>query len=345
MNPRYRETFRRHRLLFLLPVVLGAVVGLTFSLGSPKLYQSYTTLWSDSASAASNEAFGALPPAGQEQGMLSELLTTKSFVNNIATNSPLEGYLETHTSTGWTPTALLKRFFKGTPSLDSRITSALGPKRVTSAVRGQHILEISLDAPEPKLAQETLRALVKEYLRQRRVLAQSVLRSARVQVNAASQALTKARIDLQDYTRTHPALSSADPERQALTQAQRAALIQLNNTTSTMNQALGAVASGQGLQSTIRTVDKPQLPIEPKTGKKRVVETAFAGAFVGGLLSFLLIMFLSRPGRSDAPPGARPATLPEPSPNGGEPAVSEHERAAELLAHQEAEHPSEARRE
>jgi hypothetical protein len=346
MNPRYRETFRRNRLLFLLPVVLGALLGLTFGLGSPKLYQSYTTLWSDSAGAASAEAFGALPPAGQEQSMLMELLTTKTFVNNIATNSPLKDYLESHTSTGWTPTALVKRLLKGTPTLDERITTALGPKRVTSTVRGQHILEVSLDAPEPVLARATLRALIQEYFRERHILAQSTLRSARQQVNAASQSLTQAQTELQTYIRTHPSLPPNDPERQALAQAQRTALAQLNSTTTTMNQALGAVASGNGLQSTLHTVDHPTLPLGPVTGKKRVVETAFAGAFVGALLSFLLIMFLSRPGRAAAPVPQQPATptLPQPTTNGGGAAVSEHERAAQMLAGQ-TEHPSETRRE
>jgi uncharacterized protein involved in exopolysaccharide biosynthesis len=343
MNPRYRETYRRHRLLFLLPVLLGAVLGLTFSLGSPKLYRSSATLFAESTGSEAQTGL-ALPPATQEQSMLTELLNVRNFVHNIARESPLQAYLEAHTSTGWTPTALVKRFVKGTPTLDDRIAAALGTKRVTSTVVEQHILEVSLDAPEPQLARQTLRALIKEYLRQRANLAQSTLKSARQQVNAAVNALASARTNLNDYLRAHPGLLPNDPEQQALTTAYRQGLLQLNSATTTMNQALGTVAGGAGLQSTLRIVDAPDLPIGPTTGKKRVVETAFAGAFVGALLSFLLIMFLSRPGRTDAPPTTAPATLPEPSPNGGEPAVSEHEQAAKLLAGQ-AEHPSETRRE
>jgi uncharacterized protein involved in exopolysaccharide biosynthesis len=334
VNPHYRETFRRHRLLFLLPVVLGAVLGLTFSLGSPKLYRSTASLWSESASANTAEAFGALPPAGQEQSMLTELLTTYNFVHNVARNSPMQAYLETHTSTGWTPTALLKQLLKGTPSLDDRIATALSPKRVTSTVHGQHILEVSLAAADPVLAKRTLQTLIKEYMRQRAVLAQSVLKSAQQQVDSASKSLAAARFNLNEYLRTHPGLPPNDPERQALTNAYRTGLGQVNTATSAMNQAFAAVASGSGLQSSLRVYDPPKLPIGTTTGKKRAVETAIAGGFVGALLSFLAIMYLSRPGRSEASPGGSPATLPGPSPNGGGPAISEHERAAELLAGQ-----------
>ncbi len=343
MNPRYRETFRRHRLLFLLPVLLGAVLGLTFSLGTPKLYRSSETLFAESAGSDSQNGF-APPPAAQEQSMLTELLSVRNFVHNIARQSPLQAYLETHTSTGWSPTALLKRLVKGAPTLDDRIATALGPKRVTSTVVQQHILEVSLDAPEPQLAQQTLKALIKEYLRQRANLAQGTLKSARIQVNQAAAALENARTNLNNYLRTHPGLPPNDPERQALTSAYRDGLLNLSSATTTMNQALGTVAGGTGLQTNLRVVDAADLPLGPTTGKKKVVELAFVGAFVGGLVSFLLIMFLSRPGRADAPPNTVPAVLPEPSSNGGEPAVSEHERAAQLLADQERQ-PSETRRE
>src|SRR3954454_20780024 len=115
MNPRYRQTFRRHRLLFLLPVILGAVLGLTFSLGTPKLYRSSATLFAESAGSEAQTGF-APPPAAQEQSMLTELLSVRNFVHNIARESPLQTYLEAHKSTGWTPTALVKRFVKGEPT-------------------------------------------------------------------------------------------------------------------------------------------------------------------------------------------------------------------------------------
>src|SRR3954453_20745880 len=105
MNPRYRATFRRHWVLFALIVLLCSLIGLTFSLGSPKLYRSSATLYVESPT--DSAAFGALPPAAQEQSMLTELLSTNNFVHDIARNSPLQAYLETHSSTGSTPTALL----------------------------------------------------------------------------------------------------------------------------------------------------------------------------------------------------------------------------------------------
>src|SRR4051794_32696870 len=293
------------------------MLGLLTSLGSQKLYRSTASLWSDSASATSFEAVGALPPAAQEQTMLTELLTTHNFVHDVARNSPLQTYLEKHTSTGSTPTAVLKRFLKGPPTLDDRIALALSAKRVTSTVHGQHILEIAVDEPDPVLAQQTLRALIKEYIQQRSILAESALKSAQAQVASASRSLAEARLNLDSYVRTHPGLPSNDLERRALSNAYRSGLLQLRTATSSMNQALGAVAGGSGLQSTLRVYDPPLLPAGATTGKKRVVELTIAGAFLGGLISFFLIMLMSREGSTSPSPNGRPATMPEPSPNGG----------------------------
>ena len=59
---------------------------------------------------------------------------------------------------------------------------------------------------------------------------------------------------------------------------------------------------------------------------------------------FLGIVFLSRPGTGETPFAVRQLIADEPSPNGDDPKVSEHERAAQLLAGQER-HLREIRRE
>src|SRR5439155_17798231 len=162
VNPQYRVTFRQHRLLFLLPVFLGIVLGLLFGLGSPTLYRSNATLAIKSLDTAASQ-FGAQPPAAQNQAMLNELLATRTFVDNVAEKSPLEEYLKTHTSLGWGPTTLLKRALKGPPTLEQRIAEALSPKRVTSTLPGSDLLEIGFEAPDPQLARSTLRLLISEF--------------------------------------------------------------------------------------------------------------------------------------------------------------------------------------
>jgi hypothetical protein len=44
----YREVFRSHRVLFLIPVVVAAVIALWSGISAPKMYRSLGTLWSDS---------------------------------------------------------------------------------------------------------------------------------------------------------------------------------------------------------------------------------------------------------------------------------------------------------
>jgi hypothetical protein len=344
MNPRYRETFRRNRLLFLLPVFLGALLGLTFGLGSQKLYRSDATLVFKSLDTASTQ-FGATPPAAQNQAMLNELLATHGFPEAVARKSPLQEYLRTHNSTSWTPTALLKRFLKGKPTLDDRIAEAFSSKRLTSIPSGSDLLEVSFEAPDPALAQTTLNVLIKEFLRERKRLQGNALSAAVTQFTKARSQLTKAQTELKNYSNLHPgSTSAADPELAALQNAQLQATRQLRDAANVMNTAMAAVNGGTGLPTIAGVFDPPRLPVGATTGKKRVVELMLVGAFVGGLLTFLAIIYLSRPGRPEAPLSTRPATLPQPSANGGEPAVSEHERAAQLLADQEKQ-PSETRRE
>ncbi len=344
MNPRYRATFRRHRLLFLLPVLLGMVFGLLVALGSPTLYRSNATLAIKSLDTASSQ-FGALPPAAQNQAMLTELLATRTFVDNVAVKSPLEEYLKTHTSMGWGPTTLLKRALKGPPSLEQRIAEALSPKHVTSTLPGSDLLEIGLEAPDPALARSTLRVLISEFLRERTRLQSNALTAATGSFTKARTQLTQAQTDLNTYSHSHPgSTTTTDPELKSLTNAVLQAVRGVRAAANVMNTASAAVSGGTGLPATVSTFDKPRLPIGPTTGKKRVVELAIAGAFVGALLSFLGIVFLSRPGTGETPFAVRQLIADEPSPNGDDPKVSEHERAAQLLAGQER-HLREIRRE
>ena len=331
MNPRYRTTFRRHRLLFLLPVLLGMVFGLLVALGSPTLYRSNATLAIKSLDTSASQ-FGALPPAAQNQAMLTELLATRTFVDNVAVKSPLEEYLKTHTSLGWGPTTLLKRALKGPPTLEERIAEALSPKRVTSTLPGSDLLEIGFEAPDPELARSTLRVLISEFLRQRTRLQGNALTAATAQFTRARTQLTRAQTDLTTYSQSHPgSTTTTDPELKALTSAVLQAVRGVRAAANVMNTASAAVSGGTGLPTTVSIFDEPRLPIGPTTGKKRVVELAIVGAFVGALLSFLGIMFLSRPETRETPFAVRELMADEPSPNGDDPKVSEHERAAQLL--------------
>src|SRR5690348_17217357 len=169
MNQRYLDTYRQHRLLFLLPLLIGVVLAVWFNLGAPKLYRSSTSLWSDTAGGSANDLTGAPPPAAQEQTMLNELLRTQYFTKAVARKSPLEDYLKAHPSQGWGPSALIAKL-RGTPTIEERIASSLSIKRVTSLVLGPHVLQINYDGPTPMVSYQTLKAMVKEFEQQRDAL-------------------------------------------------------------------------------------------------------------------------------------------------------------------------------
>jgi uncharacterized protein involved in exopolysaccharide biosynthesis len=326
MNPRYLETFNRHRGRYLVPVVLAGILALWMSLGAPKLYRSQTSLWSDTAGGSGAEAIGATPPAAQDQSILNELLTTRYFVHNVARLSPLQAYLEQHQSEGWGPTAMLSKL-RAAPTLDERIAAALSPKRVTAVVRGPHVLEISYDATTPELAVKTLRVLVQQFRKQRAALLRDALTVAQQQVLSASKALGAARTNLNEYIRQHPGSSSADPELSSLAGAERDAVTQLANATQTFNQASTAVLNGASFANTLRVVDPPRLPIGPSTGKKHMLMSLVAGLFAGALISILGIVILTKTAQPQVPaqpavPIAEAVPHPIPAPNGAHAALA-----------------------
>src|SRR5437588_4534950 len=266
MNSRYLDTYRQHRLLFLLPLLIGVSVALWSNLGAPKLYRSATSIWSDTAGGSSNDLTGAPPPATQEQSMLDELLKTQYFRTNVAKRGPLEAYLKRHTSQGWGPGALLSKL-SGAPTLEQREAMALSSKRVTSIVLGPHVLSINYDGPTPQVSYQTLRALVAEFENQRGALRADALTSYKDAVTAASKALTNARTAVATYIREHPTISQSDPQMQALIHAERNALDQLSAATVGLTQAANAALGSS--QATLRVVDPPEVPTGPYGRHKR----------------------------------------------------------------------------
>jgi hypothetical protein len=327
MNPRYRATAQRHRVLFGLIILFCALFGLSSALGSPKLYRSSASLIFKSIDTGA-VPFGATPPAAQNQEMLNELLATRGFPEKVARHSPLEAYLKTHSATGNGPIALLKKFFKGSPTFDERLAAALGPKRVTLAPIGSNLLEVSLEAPTPALAQTTLRALVTDFQKERNRLQGSALTAAIAQFTKARTQLTTTKADLSNYTRLHPAsATNGDPELNALANAQLQATRQLRTAASAVNTAFVALNSGTGLPATAGVYDQPNFPIGPTAGKKRVLELTIVGAFVGALISFGLIVLMSR-SRPEPLPATGPIALHDPTPN-GDGGLPAHEPARE----------------
>ena len=106
----YRDAFRQHRLLLSLPVVLAFLIAAWFVVGAPNSYESSASLWvNNSAPAASSLGDanpGLTPPSTVEEGVITELLATKSFALAVGRRSLLRPYLASHQTQGFSPTAL-----------------------------------------------------------------------------------------------------------------------------------------------------------------------------------------------------------------------------------------------
>jgi len=291
VNPLYVQTLRRHRLLFAMIVIAAVAAAMWVSVGGPKMYRSAVTLWSDTPGAADQQLTGATPPAGQEQSMLNELLTTRYFRDQVARSGPLRAYLESHPVEGWGPTAIVTKL-RGTGALDIRIDGALGPKRVTSAVLGPHVLLITYDAPSPAVATATLKVLVREFKAQRVALRDESVSSYGQQLQDASKAVSAARDNLRRYVQAHPG-SSGSRELKKLTKAERAAIHQLTDAADTL-QSTSTAGNPAAFEQTLRVIDPPRLPTAPTTGHKAVVMAMLAGLFAGLLVSALGIVALTK---------------------------------------------------
>ncbi|HEX5469800.1 MAG TPA: hypothetical protein VFW80_12210 [Gaiellaceae bacterium] len=290
MNPAYIQTFRRHRALFLVPIAVAGFIALWSALGAQKLYRSTSGLWLDTTGGTTYQALGAPSPAADGQTMLNELLRTEYFAKTIANQGPLGDYLEEHPSAGWGPGALLGKM-RGTPTMDERIATALGPSRVTSSVQGPHVLQIKFDGPSPQLAVATLRVILDEFEKQSNSLRRDALAAARTRVKAASDVLQTATAALRGYRELHPGAGASDPQFNALAQNAQSAETALGTATQTLNEALAGLA--QGAENTLRVLDQPRLPLGSTQGKRRIAMTMFAGLFGGAVFSILGIVVLT----------------------------------------------------
>jgi len=276
MNPAYKETFSRHRLLFSLPVVLAAVVSLLFVVSAPKTYEAEATLLVDTpppGQSSLNELNPAvLTPAAQAQQVLAEFLTSRSFRLAIGKRGGLRTYLASHSS-GFSLTGLLR----GKAPLDNRVASALDGKHVLITVNGPQLIAISLKGPDPGVAANTLNALIDQFTLKRSELgierAQSLIIFFQHRVDAAQTAL--------DTASTPQAASAAEKQLRTMTRARNQAQISFDALRLQKNT----------FEITVQ--DQPRPPTGPVSGKKKALFGVVAGLFVGALVSFLGIVLLS----------------------------------------------------
>jgi uncharacterized protein involved in exopolysaccharide biosynthesis len=318
-KPTYRQTFRKHRVLLTLPIVISVLVAAVFVLGSAPSYQSTASLWVDNPtstdSSLGNGDPALIPPSTQEQNVLNELVATQSFLLTVAHKSGLAQYAAAHGSSGF---SLSKLFSGGGGSVDSRILAQLGPKSIVSTIPGPQVLQIAYKGPTAALTTSTLAAVVHELQQQSdRFSGQrndAVIAYYKAQVTAAVKAVDTARSQVGTYRAQHPRAGANDANLNALQTAAGAASSQLTDATQKLNQAAGAVRDSASNANTIQVMDPPTAAVAA-SGKKKQLMGIIGGLFAGALISFLGAVALtpSKPDNWDAdssPGSTAPSSVP-----------------------------------
>jgi hypothetical protein len=286
-------------------MVVSVLVAALIVLASAKSYKSFTDLWVDSAAPAPSSlgasalSLGAgVSPATQEQGVLNELLATRSFVLAVGHGSALGSSLPgNHSGSSLTSS--------GRSPVDAKIISAVS-KNVTSLVEGPQVLQITFSGPTPAVARSALDALVRQlqsdsagFIAQHN---QSALSYYRSQLATANQALTTARNQVTAYLGQHPgATAGGDPNLGVLTGAEAAASTQLLQANTALNQAAGG---GWNVQ----VIDPPANGLLATSRNKQLL-AIFGGLLAGAMISFLGTIALT-PGRREYWEDELPKALP-----------------------------------
>jgi uncharacterized protein involved in exopolysaccharide biosynthesis len=278
----YRETYRRHRKLFFIPVILGALAAGFMAFTSGGSFQSTASLWIDTAPPLASSVGASLsppltePPAAAEQGILNELLTTQAFATSVAKSS------------------LLGKALGSEASIQSNAPAYVENKQVGSLVTGAQVLKITYKGSSPAMTQSVLGGIVQQLRYYNDGLSarhdEASVSYDREQVNAAETALRTARSNVNAYMAQHPNAGQSDPNLQSFTTAETNASTQLGQANTALAQATSPASS---VPWTIQVVDQPGPAISAALGKKKLLELILAGAFAGLLVSILAVVALT----------------------------------------------------
>jgi uncharacterized protein involved in exopolysaccharide biosynthesis len=314
-SPSYRDTFRRHRRLLSVPMIIGVLLGGVFAFNGSKTYMSTARLWVDTAPPAQSTVGDDGPvlsttPASAEQSVLIELLTTQAFAKAVAHNSLLGKYLASGAGGGGPLSSL-------TGGSMNTLKEALSPAQVMTLPTGPQILQISYAGPTPAVAKSTLGALVKQLQDDSSGFTsehdQATLAYDRAQVKVAAQAVGDARKQVSQYLKQNPgATNNQDPNLAVLSTAESAAANQLTQATTALNQA--SVKHNGGWA--VKVIDAPGAASPVGGGKKKMLELILGGLLAGALISFLGSVALT-PGRKEVWEDELPTSTPGSRTGGG----------------------------
>ena len=293
------ETLFRHKFLLLLPpILIPTLVAPPALLSAPVTYETYAGIWVDRPTYLSyaDDWNRYITPAQNQSGRLTELLRTRSFVDDVARRTSL---------------APLVGSARGEDRIQKVVGDGLGV--VTS---GSHLLVLRFRADTGPLAYEVLNAIVEAFKDNaandqinQAGLATSFYQS---RLDDAQKRLDDAQTALRQYVGSNPRYtdptrasssssatggpsSAPDPQLAELQHEVDFTQAEFERVRKSLDQAsLDASASLQGQELDFQIVDTPQVPTTAVRQVKNRVVFPIAG-FLGGLVlsAVLLVLLMS----------------------------------------------------
>jgi uncharacterized protein involved in exopolysaccharide biosynthesis len=283
---RYIETFFRHKVLLLTPLVLTLLVSFWYVKSQPTTYMNSMKVWFDNQLPSP----GYLDPTGSNgpapattaQTLLGQLLSTRDFLVRAAQRGPAADYIAKQPD----PNAAA-----------STIGGTIGSS-VTAFAVGPQILSVGMTGRDPKFVTQQLSAVVDEYFDYVKTLRgareQAMVSYYKPRLDDANTTLQQAQAAQLAYVETHPLAGTAgtpDPQYNALTVAVTTAQNQYNDVQKNYTQADQALTTEQA-QVSSHVIDLPGAA-SASSKKKAAIFAGGAGIFFGLLVGLLGLIALT----------------------------------------------------
>ncbi|MGD0372001.1 MAG: hypothetical protein ABSC16_09910 [Candidatus Dormibacteria bacterium] len=303
---RFLETFFRHRIVAILPVVLGLAVAAGYVLVQPRQYTSTASLWVDltvPGNAAASAAEQYEDPSTYLQSQIQELLATRSFALAVGQSGGLISYLQDHPQSGASGLAAIPGLGAlsssgSAGSVDDRVAADL-PNMVSVVTAGPQVLNLVVSGPSPQLAAAVARALIREFTSQVVTAAQSDDQTSvsyyGQQVAQAQLSLQQAQQQLTEYLAAHPKVPADGTGDATATELYEAVQIDQTSYQSLLSQYQQAqldLANAKS-QSGFEVMDAPAAGGTAVSITKKLVEAGAAGLLIGLLVSALIVTGLT----------------------------------------------------
>ena len=305
---RYLETFYRHRLLVIAPVLLALLASVAFAVSRPRTYEATAQLWFDPLTAAQAQQNGYLSPADQAPGELKELLKTHEFTSRVARRGTLYAAADAGSGKQGLTTRVVN-LLRGVPSsvagspqvLDDVIFDTVNRDTVITT-SGPQVVGISFDYPIPSVAATTAQAIVDQFtdelLGNRRTTAKAAVDFYTNQLQSQDAVVATADAAVTHYLQEHPDQrvpgALADSQLTALRRTDDLARNHYQDLLQKLDDArLEIAAASQPGAAGFRVVDTPTVPYRPKGFVKTAALAAGGGLMLGLLLALGMLVLLT----------------------------------------------------